>query len=172
MRWRITSVDSILTANWSQLRGSAASADCASQARESAFPCLMSFCTGAGSSGFNAAPKPLPDLGCLIICLWLDGEGGSFYRQPASMPFLQQKFANFLKRSQIFLQDSAKYNEFWQSFAFCRNSGKILWKSRRKWRIWMKIQQNFAKITKKSQKLMVRKTANLSLERCKGMQIL
>ena len=28
------------------------------------------------------------------------------------MPFLQQKFANFLKRSQIFLQDSAKYNEF------------------------------------------------------------
>ena len=36
----------------------------------------------------------------------------------------------------------------------------------------MKIQQNFAKITKKSQKLMVRKTANLSLERCKSLQIM
>ena len=52
------------------------------------------------------------DLGCFFDFLRLDGEGGSFYRQPASMPIFQQKFANFLKRSQIFLQDSAKYKEF------------------------------------------------------------
>ena len=88
--------------------------------------------------------------GCLMICLWLDGEGGSFYRQPASMPFLQQKFANFLKRSQIFLQDSAKYNEFWQSFAFCRNSGKILWKSRRK---MTDLNENSAKFCKNHEKI-------------------
>ena len=74
-------------------------------------------------------------LGRLLDILWLDegGErGGSFYSQPASMPTFQQNFTSFLRRSQIFLYDSAEYEEGWQLSAICRNSSKILWKSRRK----------------------------------------
>ena len=45
----------------------------------------------------DAAQAPIRNLGCLRICLWLDGEGGSFCRQPASMPFLQQNLQIFSK---------------------------------------------------------------------------
>ena len=113
--------------------------------------------------------------------LRLDGEGESFYRQPASMPIFQQKFANFLKDLRHFskiLLEAIRYEKSWKwkilhntnnfhkylRFAalpaeFCENRGD-------KWRIWTTIQQNFTKITNTIAKINGTKHCKFELKSC------
>ena len=127
--------------------------------------CLL----GEETNCFKLAPWLIASPG-LFKNLFMTRRGGGVISQTASQhAYFSAKFCKFPFKISDILQKTKNFDNHLRFAAipakFCENRGE-------KWRIWTKIQQNFAKSREKSRKLIVRRTANLSLERCKGMQIL